>query len=72
MLIAIRQKIVVPEQDIQDAIEIVKQWFEKNPEKDICCPAIFGHEIWEIKKNAIEEDVKSAAEQVYPYNKGKE
>ncbi len=68
-LLTLRKKVEVPEKDIQDVITAVKEWFDKNPEKKICRPSIFGHHIWEINRNTIEEDIRKGAEQAFPYKK---
>jgi hypothetical protein len=64
-----RVKVDVPEKDITDAIEAITNWFDKNPDKDICRPQMFGFEICDIHRNSIEKDVRFYADNAKPYNK---
>lgn len=68
-LLTLRAKVNVPEEDIQETIEAVKNWLEKNPNRKSLTAGIFGHRAWEINKDSIEEDVRAAASQAYPYSK---
>lgn len=67
--IIISKKVDVPEKDIKDAISAIKKWFESNPDKDICRPSMFGHNIWEVNRKSISSDVKDCAKNAMPYSK---
>ena len=59
-----------PESDIQEVIKVVNEWLEKHPERDDCCPAIFGHHIWKVRRGHVEEDVRAAvAARTHTYTK---
>lgn len=71
-LITIRGRVDVPEEDVQEVIDKVKSWFEKNPDRTDCYVGIFGHNDWKVEKSRIEEDVRAAARLATPYTKANE
>lgn len=69
MLITVTKKVSVPEEDIEEVIKVVKEWFERNPDRLLCNPSIFGHHVWQVRKERIEEDVRLCAAEALPYSK---
>lgn len=67
--LTISKKVEVPEKDITDAITAIKGWFDKNPDKEICRPQMFGHNTWDVNRDSIEKDVRESAKNAKPYNK---
>lgn len=53
MFLVGRKPPEVPETDIQDVIKIVNDWLENHPEREDCCPAIFGHKIWKVRRGYV-------------------
>ena len=68
-VVKIGKKVDVPEDDIQEVIRVVNQWFVQNPDKGVCRPAIFGHAIWDVNRASVEADVRAAAAKAHPYTK---
>lgn len=61
-------KVVPPEADILDAIEKIRTWFEGTT-KIVANVSLFGHELFSIRKEFIEEDVRKAASEATEYTK---
>jgi hypothetical protein len=60
----------VPEEDIQEVIKIVNEWFAQHPEHEDCNPQIFGHHTWNVRRGHVEEDVRAgAAARTHSYTK---
>lgn len=69
MTLSSHEKVEVPEKDITEVIDAVQNWFDKNPDKQICRPSIFGYYTWDIHRDSIEKDVRECAKQAKPYSK---
>lgn len=68
-MITLRKKVDVPEEDIIETIKSVKNWLDKNPDRNSLTAGIFGHQSWKINKNSIEKDIRDAASNAHPYKK---
>ena len=67
--LTISKRVEVPEKDITEAIEAIKNWFDKNTSRDICKPSMFGHDIWKVNRKSIDKDVRECAKNARPYTK---
>jgi len=69
---SIRKKVDIPEKDILETIDAIKNWLDKNPNKNSLTAGIFGHQAWKINRKSIEKDIREAASKAYPYKKQNE
>lgn len=69
ILIRKKEKVDVPESDIQEIIAVVKDWFDRHPERDDCTAAMFGYPNPTIRRGFIEQDIREVAEHALPYEK---
>lgn len=63
------QTVEVPEEDIQEVIIAVKNFFDKFPNRTECNVRIFGHVCYKINASSIEHNVREAAKNATEYVK---
>lgn len=68
-MIILREKVKVPEKDIQEVVSTISNWFKNNPRRKVCYAGIFGYQSWKIRKKFLEQDVRDCSNVAKPYEK---